>query len=61
METVLILVAWLFVAFVIGILFGKFCAAGNAFDVQILSYLGIESDTFVEDSTPAEHPIEEAA
>jgi hypothetical protein len=60
MKTVIILVTWLLVAIVVGVTYGRFCAAANAFDVQIRSILGIESDTVAENLT-AEESLEEAA
>ena len=61
MNSIFIVLAWLLVAFVIGVAFGKFCAAGNGFDTRYLSKLDIESDTLVDNLTPIEDPVEEAA
>ncbi len=61
MKTVIILVTWLLVAIVVGVTYGRFCAAANAFDVQIRSILGIESDTAAENLAAAEQSLEEAA
>ena len=61
MNSILIILVWLLVAFVIGVTFGKFCAAGNGFDTRYLSKLDIESDTLVDNLTPIEGPVEESA
>jgi hypothetical protein len=61
MQTVIILSTWLLVAIVVGVTFGRFCAAANAFDVRIRSILGIESDTLAENLATAEQSVEEAA
>ena len=61
MNAILIILVWLLVAFVIGIGFGKFCAAGNVFDTRYLLKFDIKSDTLVDNLTPVEGSIEEAA
>jgi hypothetical protein len=61
MNSIFIILVWLLVAFAIGVTFGKFCAAGNGFDTRYLSKLDIESDTLVDNLTPIEGPVEEAA
>ena len=55
-----ILGIWLLAAFVVGVAFGRFCAAGTGLDVRLLSTFGRQSDTLIDNLTPTENPIEEA-
>jgi hypothetical protein len=48
MNVILMLLVWLLVAFVIGVVFGKFCAVGSGLDAQIPEKMTIESDTPVD-------------
>ena len=61
MNAIFIIVVWLLVAFVVGITFGKFCAAGNGFDTRCLSKLDIKLDTLVDNLAPIEGHAEKAA
>ena len=60
-EIACIIGIWLLAAFVVGVAFARFCAAGTGLDVRLLSTFGTQSDTFADNLTPTEHPIEEAA
>ena len=61
MSSIFILLVWLLVAFVIGVAFGKFCAAGSGLDTQILEKLSMESDTLMDNFIPIEDSVEEVA
>jgi hypothetical protein len=49
------------VAVVVGIAFGKFCAAGSGRDAQIPEKRSMESDALVDNIIPLEDSSEEAA
>lgn len=61
MKIAFILGIWLLAAFVVGVAFGRFCAAGTGLDVQLLSSLGRQFDTLEDNLSPTENSIEEAA
>ena len=61
MNLILILLVWLLVAFVTGIVFGKFCAVGNRFDALYPSKLEKESGTLANNLTPTEGSFKKAA
>ena len=61
MNLILILLVWLLVAFVTGVVFGKFCPVGSRFDALYPSKLEKESDTLVNNLTPTEGSLEKAA
>jgi hypothetical protein len=45
MNIILVLIVWLSVAIVVGISFGKFCAAGSGRDAKIPRKMSMESET----------------
>ena len=61
MTAIFIILVWLLIAFVVGVTFGKFCAAGNGLDTRCLSKLDIKFDTLVDNLTPIEDQAEEVA
>jgi hypothetical protein len=61
MNSVLILLVWLVVAFVIGVVFGKFCAVGSGLNGQILEKFSMESDTLMNNLIPIDDSVEEVA
>ncbi len=61
MNSIFILFVWLVVAFVIGVVFGKFCAVGSGLDPQILEKFSMESDTFMDNLIPVDDSAEEVA
>jgi hypothetical protein len=61
MNLIFILLVWLFVAFITGVLFGKFCAVGNRSDALYPSKCKIESDTLANNLTPTEGSFKRAA
>jgi hypothetical protein len=61
MNSVLILLVWLVVAFVIGVVFGKFCAVGSGLNAQILEKFSMESDTLMNNLIPIDDSVEEVA
>ena len=61
MNIIFILLIWLSVAVVVGIAFGKFCAAGSGRDAQIPEKRSMESDALVDNIIPLEDSSEEAA
>lgn len=61
MNAILILLVWLVVALVIGIAFGRFCAAGSGFTAQNLKKISMESDTLMDNLIPIEESVEEVA
>jgi hypothetical protein len=75
MNSVFILLVWLVVAFVIGVVFGKFCAVGSGLNGQILKFCAVgsglnaqilekfsmESDTLMNNLIPIDDSVEEVA
>ena len=61
MHSIFILLVWLLIAFVIGIVFGKFCAAGSGLNTKILAKFSMESDTLMDNFIPIEESVEEVA
>ncbi len=61
MNSVFILLVWLVVAFVIGVVFGKFCAVGSGLNSQILEKFSMESDTLMDNLIPIDDSVEEVA
>ena len=61
MNSILIIFVWLVVAFVIGVVFGKFCAVGSGLDPQILEKFRIASDTLMDNLIPIEDSVEDVA
>jgi hypothetical protein len=61
MNSVFILLVWLVVAFVIGVVFGKFCAVGSGLNGQILEKFSMESDTLMDNLIPIDDSVEEVA
>jgi hypothetical protein len=61
MNSIFILLVWLIVAFVIGVVFGKFCAVGSGLDAQILEKFSMESDTLMNNLIPIDDSVEEVA
>ena len=61
MNSVFILFVWLVVAFVIGVVFGKFCAVGSGLDAQVLEKFSMESDTLMDNLIPIDGSVEEVA
>jgi hypothetical protein len=61
MNSIFILLVWLVVAFVIGVVFGKFCAVGSGLDAQILEKFSMESDTLMDNLIPIDDSAEEVA
>lgn len=61
MNSIFILVVWLVVAFVIGVVFGKFCAVGSGLDSQILEKFSMESDTLMDNLIPIDDSVEDVA
>jgi len=45
MTVIFVLLVWLSVAFVVGISFGKFCAAGSGRNAKIPEKMSMESET----------------
>jgi hypothetical protein len=45
--------------FVIGVVFGKFCAVGSGLNAQILEKFSMESDTLMDNLIPLDDSIEE--
>jgi hypothetical protein len=46
-------------SFVIGVVFGKFCAVGSGLNAQILEKFSMESDTLMDNLIPLDDSIEE--
>jgi hypothetical protein len=61
MNSIVILLVWLVVAFVIGVVFGKFCAVGSGLNAQILEKFSMESDTLMDNLIPIDDSVEEVA
>ena len=61
MNSLFILLVWLAVAFIIGVIFGKFCAVGSGLDPQILEKFSMESDTLMDNLIPIDDSVEEVA
>jgi hypothetical protein len=61
MNSIVIVLVWLVVAFVIGVVFGKFCAVGSGLNGQILEKFSMESDTLMDNLIPIDDSIEEVA
>lgn len=61
MNSIFILFVWLVVAFVIGVVFGKFCAVGSGLDTQVLEKFSMESDTLMDNLIPIDDSVEEVA
>jgi hypothetical protein len=61
MNSIFILLVWLIVAFVIWVVFGKFCAVGSGLDAQILEKFSMESDTLMDNLIPIDDSVEEVA
>ena len=61
MSAILIVLVWLLVAFVIGVAFGKFCAAGSGLDPRVLEKFSMESDTLMNNFIPMEGSVEQVA
>ena len=61
MNSLFILLVWLVVAFVIGVVFGKFCAVGSGLNGQILEKFSMESDTLMNNLIPIDDSVEEVA
>jgi hypothetical protein len=61
MNSLFILLVWLVVAFVIGVVFGKFCAVGSGLNAQILEKFSMESDTLMDNLIPIDDSVEEVA
>jgi hypothetical protein len=61
MNSIVIVLVWLVVAFVIGFVFGKFCAVGSGLDAQILAKFSMESDTLMDNLIPIDDSVEEVA
>jgi hypothetical protein len=61
MNSIVIVLVWLAVAFVIGVVFGKFCAVGSGLDAQILEKFSMESDTLMDNLIPIDDSVEEVA
>ena len=61
MNSIFILLVWLVVAFIIGVVFGKFCAVGSGLDAQILEKFSMESDTLMDNLIPLDDSAEEVA
>ena len=61
MNAIFILLVWLLVAFLIGVAFGKFCAAGSGLNTHNLKKFSIESDTLIDNLIPIEDSLEEVA
>jgi hypothetical protein len=61
MNSIVILLVWLVVAFVIGVVFGKFCAVGSGLNAQILEKFSMESDTLMNNLIPLDDSVEEVA
>ena len=61
MNSIVILLVWLVVAFVIGVVFGKFCAVGSGLNGQILEKVSMESDTLMDNLIPLDDSVEEVA
>jgi hypothetical protein len=60
-NSIVILLVWLVVAFVIGVVFGKFCAVGSGLNGQILEKVSMESDTLMDNLIPLDDSVEEVA
>ena len=58
MNIIFILLIWLSVAVVVGIAFGKFCAAGSGRDAQIPEKMSMESEALLDNFTPLEDSSE---
>ena len=54
MNIIFKLLLWLLVAFIVGVVFGKFYAAGSVLDAQILEKSSMESETLVDNFIPLE-------
>jgi len=61
MNAIFILLIWLSVAVVVGIAFGKFCAAGSGREAQIPEKRSMESEALVDNVTPLKDSPEEVA
>ena len=61
MNSIVILLVWLVVAFVIGVVFVKFCAVGSCLNGQILEKFSMESDTLMDNLIPLDDSVEEVA
>ncbi|MFA9614951.1 MAG: hypothetical protein ACERK9_13515 [Deltaproteobacteria bacterium] len=61
MNSIVIVLVWLVVAFVIGVVFGKFCAVGSGLNAQILEKFSMESDTLMNNLIPIDDSVEEVA
>lgn len=61
MSSVFIVFVWLVVAFVIGVVFGKFCAVGSGLDAQVLEKFSMESDTLMNNLIPIDDSVEDVA
>jgi hypothetical protein len=61
MNSIVILLVWLVVAFVIGVVFGKFCAVGSGLNGQILEKFSMESDTLMNNLIPLDDSVKEVA
>jgi hypothetical protein len=61
MNVILMLLVWLFVAFVIGVVFGKFCAVGSGLDAQVTEKMSIESENPLDNIAPQKDPSDVAA
>jgi hypothetical protein len=48
-------------SFVIGVVFGKFCAVGSGLNAQILEKFSMESDTLMDNLIPIDDSAEEVA
>jgi len=58
LNIIFILLIWLSVAVVVGIAFGKFCAAGSGRDAQIPEKMSMESEALLDNFTPLEDSSE---
>ena len=58
MNIIFILLIWLSVAVVVGIAFGKFCAAGSGRNAQIPEKMSMESEALLDNFTPLEDSSE---
>ena len=61
MNIIFILLIWLSVALIVGIAFGKFCAAGSGRDAQIPEKKSMEFEALVDNVTPQKDSSKEAA
>jgi hypothetical protein len=59
MNSIVILLVWLVVAFVIGVVL--FCAVGSGLNAQILEKFSMESDTLMDNLIPIDDSVEEVA